>query len=371
LNEFRGLTMRNVAKNAPKSPYLKRTYSEDMIMALDTPFKKKCAAVGLLISLLFPFVVSNYFIHIANLIAIASISALALNLLCGNAGLLSLGHAGFMASGAFTTAIMVTHFGMPFWVVLPTSAIVGAILGFIAGLPSLRLKGMYLGLSTLAIHYVIVYVISEYQFYGGFGFGITIKDPEIGGFVLSDDKVWYFVLYFIVWVVAVFTKNLLRSRPGRAWIAIHNRDIAAEIMGINAGYYKILAFVTSTSITAIAGSIYAYYTNVASIDEYSFTLTIRYLAMIIIGGLGSILGSLLGAFLITSIPFFLIYIVDLLELTGPVKDFFFVIEVGLFGLVIIFFLLVEPLGLAEIWRRIRVYFQLWPFRYKPLTVTKR
>lgn len=358
-------------KRAAKSPYLKRTYSEDMIMVLDTPFKKKCAAVGFLISILFPFAVGHYFIHIANLIAIASIGALALNLLCGNAGLLSLGHAGFMASGAFTTAILVNHFGMPIWVVLPTSAMVGAILGFIAGLPSLRLKGMYLGLSTLAIHYVIVYALSEYQFYGGFGFGITIKSPKIGSFVLSSDRIWYFILYLMVGATAVFIKNLLRSRPGRAWIAIHNRDIAAEVIGINIGYYKILAFVITASITAIAGSIYAYYTNVATIDEYSFTLTIRYLAMIIIGGLGSILGSFLGAFLITSIPFFLIYVVDFLGVTGPIKDFFFVIEIGLFGIIIIFFLLVEPLGLAEIWRRIKAYFQLWPFRYKPLVITKR
>jgi branched-chain amino acid transport system permease protein len=363
--------MKNLIKNAPQSPYLKRTYSEDMIMALDTPFKKKCAVIGLLISVLFPFVASHYFIHIANLIAIASIGALALNLLCGNAGLLSLGHAGFMASGAFTTAIMVTNFGMPIWVVLPTSAMIGAILGFIAGLPALRLKGMYLGLSTLAIHYVIVYALSEYQFYGGFGFAITIKNPKIGPFILSGDKTWYFILWFMVLVVAVFIKNLLRSRPGRAWIAIHNRDIAAEIIGINIGYYKILAFVVSASVTAVTGCIYAYYTNVATIDEYSFTLTIRYLAMIIIGGLGSILGSLLGAFLIISVPFFLIYLVDFLEITGPIKDFFFVIEIGLFGIIIIFFLLVEPLGLAEIWRRIRTYFQLWPFRYKPLTITRR
>jgi branched-chain amino acid transport system permease protein len=363
--------MKILTKSAPKSPYLKKTYSEDMIMVLNTPFKKKCAAVGLLISVLFPFLASHYFIHIANLIAIASIGALALNLLCGNAGLLSLGHAGFMASGAFTTAIMVTNFGMPIWVVLPTSAIIGAILGFIAGLPSLRLKGMYLGLSTLAIHYVIVYIFSEYQFYGGFGFGITIKSPNIGHFILSSDRIWYFILYLMVWVIAVFIKNMLRSRPGRAWIAIHNRDIAAEIIGINIGYYKILAFIVSASLTALAGSLYAYYTNVATIDEYSFTLTIRYLAMIIIGGLGSILGSFLGAFLITSIPFFLIYLVDFLEITGPIKDFFFVIEIGLFGIIIIFFLLVEPLGLAEIWRRIKVYFQLWPFRYKPLVVTRR
>ncbi len=359
-------------KKAMKSPYLKTSYAKDMVIeAFDTPFRKKFALLGLLIGITFPLLASDYFIHIANLIAISCIGALALNLLCGNAGLLSLGHAGFMASGAFTTAIMTIHFKMPIWIVLPCVGVVGGILGFIAGLPSLRLKGIYLGLSTLAMHYVIHYGCSEYQFHGGFGFGIKIEDPQIGFFILSDDKHWYFVLWFLVWVTALYIKNLLRSRPGRAWIAIHNRDIAAETIGINIGYYKVLSFIVSSIITAMAGSLYAYYTNVASIDEYSFMLTIYYLAMIIVGGMGSVLGSLLGAFLITVLPFILLYVSDFFELSGVVKNFFFAVQFGIFGVVIILFLLIEPLGLAEIWRRIRTFFQLWPFRFRPLQVTKR
>jgi branched-chain amino acid transport system permease protein len=359
-------------KKAKKSPYLKTSYEKDMVLeAFDTPFRKKCAFLGLLVGITFPFVASDYFIHIANLIAISCIGALALNLLCGNAGLLSLGHAGFMASGAFATAIMTVNFNMPIWLVLPVAGVVGAILGFIAGLPSLRLKGIYLGLSTLAMHYVIHYGCSEYQFHGGFGFGIRIKDPQIGPLILSDDKHWYFVLWILVWLTALYIKNLLRSRPGRAWIAIHNRDIAAETIGINIGYYKVLAFIVSSTIIAISGSLYAYYTNVASIDEYSFLLTIYYLAMIIVGGMGSILGSIMGAFLITILPFILLYITDFFEVSGVVKNFFLAVQSGIFGIVIILFLLIEPLGLAEIWRRMRTFFQLWPFRFKPLQVTKR
>ena len=359
-------------KKAKKSPYLKTSYAKDMVIeAFDTPFRKKCTFLGLLIGITFPFVASEYFIHIANLIAISCIGALALNLLCGNAGLLSLGHAGFMASGAFATAIMTINFNMPIWLVLPIAGVVGAILGFIAGLPSLRLKGIYLGLSTLAMHYVIHYGCSEYQFHGGFGFGIKIKDPQVGPLILSDDKHWYFVLWILVWLTALYIKNLLRSRPGRAWIAIHNRDIAAETIGINIGYYKVLAFIVSSTIIAISGSLYAYYTNVASIDEYSFLLTIYYLAMIIVGGMGSILGSIMGAFLITILPFILLYITDFFEVSGVVKNFFLAVQSGIFGIVIILFLLIEPLGLAEIWRRMRTFFQLWPFRFKPLQVTKR
>lgn len=359
-------------KNARRSPYLKTSYAKDMVIkAFDTPFRKRCAVFGLFIGITFPFVASGYFVHIANLIAISCIGALALNLVCGNAGLLSLGHAGFMAAGAFTTAIMTVNFRMPVWVVLPAAGFVGAVLGFIAGLPSLRLKGIYLGLSTLAMHHLIHYGCSEYQFHGGFGFGIKIKDPQIGLFTLSDDRAWYFVLWILVLVTALYIKNLLRSRPGRAWIAIHNRDIAAEVIGINIGYYKVLAFVVSSVITAITGSLYSYYTNVASVDEYSFMLTIYYLSMIIVGGMGSVLGSIMGAFLIAVLPFILLYITDFFEISGVVKEFFFAVQSGVFGLIIILFLLIEPLGLAEIWRRTRAYFELWPFRFKPLQVTKR
>lgn len=359
-------------KKAPKSPYLKTSYSKDMVIeAFDTPFRKRWVLIGILISIFFPFIASKYVIHVANLVAIASIGALALNLLVGNAGLLSLGHAGFLASGAFTTAIMAANFGLPIWTVLPTAAVIGAILGLIGGLPSLKLKGMYLGISTLGLYYVIIYFLSEYQFHGGFGFGVTIKSPQIGPFTLSNEKEWYFPLCFMVWATALFIKNLLRSRLGRAWIAIHNRDIAAEIMGINIGYYKVLTFVISSGIISVAGSIYAYYTNVASVEEYSFGLTISYLAMIIIGGLGSVLGSIMGAFLITVFPFSLMYIIDFFKITGVIKNYFFSVQTGLFGVIIIIFLLVEPLGLSEIWRRIRDYFMLWPFRYKPLVVTKR
>ncbi len=359
-------------KKAPNSPYLKTSYAKELVIAaFDTPFRKKASVVGVFLLLSLPFVSSNYLIHIVNMAAIAAVGALSLNLLCGNAGLLSLGQAGFMASGAFTTAILAVRFGMPVWVVLPTAGVVGGVLGFLAGLPSLRLKGMYLGLSTLAVHYLIVYALSEYQYYGGSGFGIPIKVDQSGLFNLSSDRAWYFVLCFSVFIVALFIKNLLRSRPGRAWVALHDRDIAAEIIGINIGRYKILAFIVSSSIIAMSGSIYAYYTGVATIEEYSFGMTVSYLAMIIVGGLGSIFGSLVGAFIITSLPFLLMGIVDHFEITGAIKNYFFAVQSGFFGIIIIAFLLIEPLGLAEIWKRIRIYFERWPFKYKPLAITKR
>ncbi len=355
-----------------ESPYLKTSYFEDMaISAFETPFRKKGLLVLIAIGIVFPFIAPPFFLHIANLIAIASTGVLALNLLIGNAGLLSLGHAGFMAAGAFTTAIMTVNFGMPIWIVLPVTMIIGGLLGFISGLPSLQLKGIYLGLSTLAVHHIILYGCSEYQFHGGFGYGIVIEEPSIGPLILSGKRVWYYFLWIIAAVTGLFITNLLRSKTGRAWVAIHDRDIAAEVTGINIGYYKISAFVVSSALTAMTGSLYAYYTAVASLEEYSFGLTISYLAMVIVGGVGSVLGSYMGAFLIIILPYGLMYFTGLFEVSFTVKEYFSIIQSAVFGLVIIAFLLVEPLGLAEIWRRIRVYFDLWPFRFKPLTISKR
>ena len=359
-------------KNYPKSPYLKTSYFKDMaIKAFDTPNRKIGLLGGMILWVMFPFFSPPFFLHIANLIAIACVGALALNLLVGYAGLLSLGHAGFMAAGAFTTAIMTVNFGMPIWVVIPVAIIIGSFLGLIGGLPSYKLKGIYLGLSTLALHYIIQYACNEYQFYSGFGYGIIIKEPKIGSFIISEKKTWYFFLWVIAIGVSIFVTNLRRSKLGRAWIAIRGRDIAAEVMGINCGYYKILAFVISSALTAMSGSLYVYYTGVASYEEYTFGLTISYLAMVILGGVGSVLGSLLGAFIITMLPYGLLYIAGLFEASFVIKGYFSIIQSAVYGLFIIMFLLVEPQGLAEIWRRIRVYFELWPFRFKPLMTTKR
>jgi len=355
-----------------ESPYLKASYFEDMaIRAFETPFRKKCLVLGVIFGLLFPLFAPSFFTHVANLVAIASIGALALNLLVGNAGLLSLGHAGFMAAGAFTTVILTVNLKMPIWIVLPVAAIVGSLLGLVSGLPSFKLKGIYLGLSTLAVHHIIHYGCSEYQYYLGSGFGIVIKEPSLGPLILSGKITWYYFLWIFAAGVALLITNWLRSKPGRAWVAIRDRDIAAEASGINIGYYKILVFVLSSGITTMAGSLYAYYTAVASIEEYSFGMTISYLAMIIVGGVGSVLGSFLGAFVITVLPFALMYLAGSFEVSFVIKEYFAIIKSGTFGLVIILFILLEPLGLAEVWRRIRVYFELWPFRFKPLTITKR
>ena len=354
------------------SPYLKTTYSADMVLnAFDTPFRKKWMIAGIIIFFIFPFMASSFFVHIANLVAIACIGALGMNLVLGTAGMLSLGHAGFMCAGAFTAGALGGLFHLSIWITIVASALVGAILGLIAGLPSFRLKSIYLAISTLALHYIIYFVASEIQFTAGASNGLEIDDPSIGIVVLSTKTHWYFFLGFFLLVTGLFIANLLRSRPGRAWVAIRDREIAARVMGIHVGRYKILAFVISSAITAIAGALYAYYINLAAVEEYTFLLTITYLAMVCVGGLGSILGTIFGAILITLTPHLLMYLISYLDVPPAIKDYFFAIESAVFGGLIIFFLMVEPLGLLEMWRRIRTFFELWPFKHRPLMITKR
>lgn len=341
------------------------------IEAIDTPFRRVCLVFALLVGVIFPFIASPFAIHLTNLAAIALIGALALNFAIGNAGQLSLGQAGFLCAGGFITAIMTNELGAPLWAVIPSSALVGALLGLIGGLPSLRLKGVYLGLSTIAVHYVILFFAKEYQFRSGQNFGIIVARPYIGPFLLSDDRTWHFFLWFVVGLVTIFIINLLRTRVGRACVAISDRDVAARFMGINIGYYKVLAFVASSAIVAVAGSLGAYYTNTVAYEQYTFLLTIQYLAMIIVGGVGSVVGSFLGAFLITLLPYGLTYLSHAFAVSAYLERYFFAIESGVFGILIIFFLLFKPDGLVEIWRRIRDYFVLWPFRFKPLKITTR
>jgi len=304
---------------------------------------------------------------------LSAIGALGLMLLTGYCGQISLGHAAFLAVGAFTTVILTVHVGAPFAVVVPAAALAGALLGFIVGLPSLRFRGVYLAISTLAMHYAIIYLATSYQ--ANFGSsataGITIPDPAIGSFVLSGDRAWYYFLLVLVALITAACANLVRTRPGRAWMAIRDRDIAAQALGVNLAYYKLLAFIASSTLASLSGSLLAYYSNVVTVEKYTLDLAVIYVAMIIVGGMGSILGALLGAIFITLLPFAIDSLFDYLPRAWRFGSTLFGVQVGAVGACIIVFLLFEPKGLAEVWRRIETYFDRWPFRYRPLDAVRR
>jgi branched-chain amino acid transport system permease protein len=344
--------------------YFKTSHEADLAV-VDTRLRRTALAVLVLALLVLPRVASSFVLDLASQAALAAIGALALNVLTGLAGQISLGHAGFLAAGAFTTAALVERGLASPLVTLPATALVGALLGLIVGIPSLRLKGLYLALGTLAMHHVVLYVAGEMQARAGGNTGFTIPPPALGSLVLRGTVGWYYALVLAAGLVLVLVVNLQRSRAGRAWMAIRDRDVAAASVGIHVARYKLAAFVWSSVVTALAGTLFAYQRGFVSVEAFGFFLAIEYIAMIIIGGLGSALGAVLGAGLVTLLPYAIDAVVAALS-PGAADYYIFPAKFGAFGLLMALFLVFEPLGLVGIWLRVRNWFLLWPFRHRPL-----
>jgi len=347
------------------SGYFPASYQDDTALVRTRSEKLSLAAFALA-ALALPFFAPPFVLDLACQVFLASVGALALMLLTGYAGQVSLGHAGLIAAGAFTTGILAREIGAPFWVTLPASALTGAILGFIFGLPSLRLRGLYLAVSTLGLHFIVIYLGGEYETKRGFSTGIMVDAPSLGGYVLRDGRIWYFVLLAAAVLTLLICVNLLRNKSGRVWQAIHGRETVAEALGINVARYKLLAFVISSSMTSVAGCLFAYYRGFVSVEAFDLFLSIQYVAMIIIGGMGSLLGALLGAFFVVIFPYIIEGALRLIPNVSRLAGDIFAVNYASFGVVMILFLIFEPLGLVGIWRRIRDYFLLWPFKQKPL-----
>ena len=351
------------------SGYFHTGYAQDFAL-LQTRAERVSLALFVVALAAFPFLASPFQLDLACQVFLASVGALSLMLLTGYAGQISLGHAGLMAAGAFTTGILARELNAPFWLALPASAITGIVLGFIFGLPSLRLRGLYLAVSTLALHFVVIYLGGEYETKRGFSTGILIDPPSLAGVKLSA-RGWYFVLLTAAVLALLICINLLRSRSGRAWRAIHAKETVAEALGIGIARYKLLAFVISSSMTSVAGCLFAYYRGFVSIEAFDLFLSIQYIAMIIIGGMGSLLGALLGAVFVTLFPYVIERLLHLLPNVQKLAGDVFAVNYASFGVVMILFLIFEPLGLVGIWRRIQNYFLLWPFKQRPLAGARK
>src|SRR5215831_11630250 len=320
-------------------PSTLRTDFRDDIQLLDSGFVRFWAAAGLTVALLLLLALTNFWTGVANQIFIAVIGALALNLLTGTTGQISLGHAGFMAAGAFTVAALITHLEAPIGVTLPAAAVVGAILGILVG-------------------------VGQYQSAISYGSGFSIPAPSVFGLEIGSERAWYFFLLPFALGVLLLNLNWLRSAYGRAWMAIRHRDVAAEALGINVALYKVLAFSASTSLTCVSGALWAYHTGFVSVEAFDFDMLIRYLAMVIIGGLGSVLGACLGALFVVVLPHIISILADKIPVLQGLGGKTFDLQVGVFGVAMLLFLILEPRGLAGIWARVRFYFQLWPFKYR-------
>jgi branched-chain amino acid transport system permease protein len=348
------------------SGYFRTRYAQDTAL-LETRTQKAAALAFAAALAAYPFVAGPLALDLANQVLLGSIGAVALMLLTGYAGQISLGHAGLLAAGAFTGGVLFKELGAPFWVTLPAAALVGAGLGVAFGLPSLRLRGLYLAVSTLALHFIVIHAGAEYETRRGFSTGIVIDPPRIGDWVLRDARAWYFVLLAFAVANLLFSLNLLRARTGRAWRAVRGREAVAEALGISVRRAKLAAFVVSSAITAVAGCLFAYYRGFVSVEAFSLYLTIQYVAMIIIGGMGSLLGAILGTAFVTVFPYAIEAAMRLLGLADRLSSVVFAVNYAAFGLVMILFLVLEPQGLVGIWRRIQDWFLLWPFKQRPLS----
>ena len=313
---------------------------------------------------LFPMVATDYVVGLATLCGIAAIGAIGLNILTGFTGQISIGVGAFLGVGGYTSAILTTKLGLSFWTAFPLAGLITALVGALFGIPSLRLKGLYLAIATLAAQVIILFVISRWDSLTGGTAGLVLSRPQIGSFTFMSETSYYYLMFVVLLITIVFSLNLFRTRVGRAFIAVRDRDIAAEVMGIDLFKYKVLAFFVSSFFVGIAGALLGHYTMIVSPELYSISVSIEYLAMILVGGLGSVFGSLYGAVFITLMPVVLRSIVDVLSGTFPGLEGVLVgMREVVFGIVIILFLVYEPDGLNKIWSNIKNYFRLWPFSY--------
>jgi len=325
---------------------------------------------GLLVALLVflasaPLYWGNHWLGVANLLGITIIAATGLNLLTGYCGQLSIGHAGFIAVGAYTSAVLTNRLELPFLVGLISAGLTAGLIGIVFGIPSLRVKGFYLAISTIAAQFIIIWVINHWSSVTGGFLGISVPPASIGGLSFTSQGSQFYLIMVITALVIFMAKNLARTRVGRAFVAIRDNDLAAEVMGINPFYYKVLAFFIGCFLAGISGSLLAHWIGFMNAENFTLTDSILYIGMIIIGGLGTTVGPIFGAIFIRLLQQAVLYLSPILESTFTTLPAGFTTGIGpmVFGLAIILFLILEPRGLAHRWMLLKSAYRIWPFSY--------
>lgn len=343
-----------------------------------TPLAKAGMAGLALVYLAAPFILDGFWMTVLIQAGIASIGALGLNLLLGYTGQLSLGHAFFYGVGAYGAQVFGGRFGLPFPLWLVAAASVGGLIGGDVGPLALRLRHQYLAIVSLALLFVGNHIFENWSSVTGGLTGTAVKAPvalggidisslRLFGVGLSRNQGWLWFVWAVAAILALAARNIVRTRPGRALQAIRDRDLAAEVIGVSQIQYKVGAFVVSSGYAACAGALYAAYARYVSPLDFTLFLSIQFLAMIVVGGVGSVAGSILGALFLTALP----RVVEaasaglpfVAQRTGEGGITVSTLNTALFGLLIVIFLLAEPLGLIELWRRAKRYFASWPFSY--------
>jgi len=338
-----------------------QSYAQDMAIV-----RTKAQWVMLFAFLIFlfacPLFFSDRILTILIIIGITIISVHGLNILNGYCGQISIGHAGFMAVGAYTSGVLCAKLGWSFWAALPFAALAAGVAGLIFGLPSLKIKGFYLIMATIAAHFIIMWLIIQLYSITGGADGLAVPRPRIGGMVFKSKSSYFYLVMVIACLATFLAQNIARTRAGRAFIAIRDNDLAAEVMGVNLWAYKLLAFFIGCVYAGVAGSLLVHYIAFASVDQFPFMNSVWYLGMLIVGGMGSTAGAIFGAVSLKLLD-------ELVTIVGPILSAAVAPQAAaslsliMRGLVIILFLIFEPRGLVHRWEMIKAYFKLWPFSY--------
>ncbi len=314
---------------------------------------------------LYPRMVPSVYVSLVSYIGIFVIAFHGLNIITGYAGQISVGHAAFMGVGAYASAILMAKVHLPFLLALLLAGVIAAFVGAFCGAPSVRIKGFYLALSTLAAHFIIIYVINNWESLTGGPYGITVPAASVAGVALKSTESFYYLVMAIAVVMTYFAVNITRTKAGRAFIAIRDNDIAAEVMGINIFRYKLLAFAIGTFYAGIAGALMAQQWRFINTDFFPLMDAIWYLGMLVVGGLGSNLGPIFGAVVYRCLAYVVDSYFPVLAETIPWgrAEQFATLGLLVYAVVIILFLMFEPRGLAHRWHIFKARYRLFPFSY--------
>lgn len=305
-------------------------------MVFDNKKRKLATYVFLVLGALLPLILANntYALRTSVLVLIYIVLALSLNFVLGFAGQLSMGHSAFYAVGAYTTAILTVTYHVPFWIALLCSAIVSAIFGLLLGIPTLRLKGDYLAITTIGFSEILRLVLINWASFTRGPAGIPgIPSPTIFGYTISTNTGYYYILYILALLTIFISYRLLNSRLGRGLIAVKDDEVAAEAMGINPTFLKILAFVLAAAIAGLVGGIFASFIHYVNPDNFTYMESVVILTMVVLGGVGSIPGIIVGATVLTILP----------EALRSISTY----RYAIYGILLILMMIVRPQGIIS------------------------
>lgn len=344
--------------------YFNTTYEKDTAI-IRTRARWVWTILGLLFFYSLPFYAPVVFVQLLEQIWCDIIAVIGLFLLTGLAGQISLGQAGFIGIGAYTTAIFADRFGLSFWFCIPLSGMTAGILGILFGLSSCRIKGFYIAMATLASQIILTWLFSHLPITKA-AWGYAVNYPSIGGIEIVKGWPMYVFSLTLLIIMAYLAKNIGRTKTGRAFVAVRDNDLAAEVQGINIFVYKLIAFFLCSFYAGVSGSLFAYRQGVVTAEQFMLIQSVWLLGMLIVGGMHGFVGAFLGTAFINIID-------RLVKITGPSLQQIFPSAVGgsliaalsliVFALIIVLFLIFEPRGLAHRWEIIKSIYRLRPFPY--------